>query len=212
MRIRFQVIGVRLKGMQKCIRAFFLKPKTFTLKPSSRGFSLIEMIVSVALFAIVMLISVTALLALVDANRKARTLQSVVNNLNVALDGMVRSLRMGYSYRCNGLDPIGNGPASCPEGAPLISFVDYTGEVIVYQWDAVEHRLQVSRNGGPYAYLTAPEVEITEMKFYVVGTTPGDASQPKVVMVMKGVANSNNVKTSTTFSIQSTAVQRILDL
>lgn len=178
----------------------------------SRGFTLVEMIVSVGLFAIVMMVAITALLALIDANRKARTLQSVVNNLNVALDGMVRSLRMGHSYRCGSTDPVTYGPNSCPEGATLMSFIGHSGDVVVYQWDSVAKRLEISRNGGAYAYLTAPEVEITEMKFYVVGTTPGDALQPKVVMVIKGVANAKTAKTQTTFSIQSTAVQRILDL
>ncbi len=93
-----------------------------------------------------------------------------------------------------------------------MSFINYKGEAVVYQWDSTAHRLQVSRNGSPYAYLTAPEVDISEMKFYVGGTTPGDTSQPKVVMVIKGIANAENAKTKTTFSIQSTAVQRVLDL
>src|SRR3989338_2524865 len=53
---------------------------------ASRGFTLVELIVSIGLFAIVMLISVGALLALTGANRKAQALQSVMNNLNVALD------------------------------------------------------------------------------------------------------------------------------
>lgn len=179
---------------------------------ASRGFTLVEMIVSVGLFAIVMIVSITALLALVDANRKARTLQSVVNNLNVALDGMVRSLRMGHTYRCGSTDPVTNGPSSCPDGDTLLSFITYDGSVVVYQWDSVAQRLQVSRDGGPFANLTAPEVEIIEMRFYVVGTTPGDEFQPKVVIVLKGVANASTAKTQTTFSIQSTAVQRSLDL
>lgn len=181
-------------------------------KDMSRGFTLIEMIVSVALFSIVMVVAITALLALIDANRKARALQSVVNNLNVALDGMVRSLRMGHTYRCGGTDPVNDGTNSCPSGGTLVSFIDYRGEVVVYRWDDVTHRLQVSRNGGPYLYLTAPEVDITEMQFYVSGTTLGDAYQPKVVMVIKGVADVNKTKTKTTFSIQSTAVQRVLDI
>ncbi len=168
------------------------------------------MMVSVALFATVMLVSVTALLSLIDANRKARTLQSVVNNLNVALDGMVRSLRMGTTYQCGGTDPIGGGPNSCPDGSSYMSFVAYDGLPIVYSWDG--SRILMSRNGSPYVYLTAPEVDITEMKFYVVGTTAGDTVQPKVVMVIRGIANGNNAKTRTTLSIQSTAVQRILDL
>lgn len=178
----------------------------------SPGFTLVEMIVSVALFSIVMVVAITALLALIDANRKARTLQSVVNNLNVALDGMVRSLRMGNMYRCGGTDPINDGPNSCPTGDTLMSFVNYEGEVVVYRWDNIARRLQVSKNGGPYSYLTAPEIDISEMQFYVTGTTQGDTYQPKVVMVIKGIANANNVKTKTTFSIQSTAVQRVLDI
>ena len=44
---------------------------------ANSGFTLVEMIVAVALFAVVMLISVAALLSLVDANRKAQALQSV---------------------------------------------------------------------------------------------------------------------------------------
>lgn len=170
------------------------------------------MIVSVALFSIVMVVAVTALLALVDANRKARTVQSVVNNLNVALDGMVRSLRMGNTYRCGGTDPVSDGPNSCPDGGTLVSFISYNGDVVIYQWDSAAHRLQVSKNGSPYSYITAPEVDITEMKFYIAGTTPGDTLQPKVVMTIEGVANADNVKTKTTFAIQSTAVQRVLDL
>ena len=67
----------------------------------SRGFSLIEMIVAVALFAVVMLVAVGALLALVDANRKARALESVMNNLNITLDSMVRAMRMGSAFNCN---------------------------------------------------------------------------------------------------------------
>ncbi len=203
----------RQQLVAKCKSAFrFRKIGAHQATGASRGFTLVEMIVSVALFSIVMLVSVTALLALIDANRKARTLQSVVNNLNVALDGMVRSLRMGSNYRCGGTDPITDGPASCPDGATVISFVDRVGDVVIYQWDSVAHRIQVSTDGGPYSYLTAPEVDITEMKFYVVGTTPSDFIQPKVVMVIKGTANAHNIKTRTTFSIQSTAVQRILDL
>jgi prepilin-type N-terminal cleavage/methylation domain-containing protein len=206
-----QGTGVRSNRIQKFLSAFFQKNKTTNLKPASRGFTLVEMIVAVALFAVVMLISVSTLLALIDANRKARTLQSVVNNLNVALDGMVRSLRMGHTYRCGGGNPA-EGDVSCPDGDDVLSFIDRDGVVVTYQWDSTWKRLQISRNGGAFAYLTAPEIEITELKMYVVGTTPGDALQPKVVMVIRGVANANNNKTKSNFSMQSTAVQRTLDI
>src|SRR3990167_630199 len=76
-----------------------LRTTNYELRTNA-GFTLVEMIVAVALFAIVMLVSVGALLSLTAANRKAQALQSVMNNLNVALDGMVRSIRMGSNYHC----------------------------------------------------------------------------------------------------------------
>lgn len=184
-----------------------------------RGFSLIELIVAVALFAIVMLVSVAALLALVDANRKAQALQSVMNNLNVALDGMVRSIRMGTSYHCGGI-PYGS-PSPCA-GGTTFAFESFDGNPAtdsdqwVYSFQEDENgigRIYKSESGGTgWLPITAPEVSIDEMAFYVVGTDPADNVQPKVVISIRGVAGADKVKTRSVFSIQATAVQRILDL
>ena len=191
-----------------------------------RGFTLVEMIVAVALFSIVMLVCVGALLSLVGANRKMHSLQSVMNNLNVTLDGMVRAIRMGTSYHCGGgsytvtqdcasasddptnhhlfaFEPYGNGPGGLPW---------------VYRFDPDSHRLERSVNGAPFIPITSPEIVIDSMQFYVAGTAQGcavspcDLMQPKVVIVIKGTAPVLNSKARTTFHIQVTATQRALDL
>jgi len=182
-----------------------------------RGFSLVEMIVAVALFAIIMLVAVGALLSLVDANRKARTLESVMNNLNISLDSMVRAMRMGSTYNCGAaLIPPGVG-ADCPVGDDLFSFAPYGSDVSqqnerhVYFFQ--DNRLYRSQDGGANSMpITAPEIEIEDVKFYTIGTQPGDIVQPKVVVVIKGTAGSDKLKTRTTFYIQATAVQRSLDI
>lgn len=188
-----------------------------------RGFSLIELIVSVALFATVMLVSVATLLALVDANRKAQALQSVMNNLNVALDSMVRSIRMGSTYHC-GSAPY-TSALSCPSGSTVFAFEPFGGDPDdatdqwVYEYDSVTKRLYKSEHGGLSRLpVTAPEVQIEEMVFYVIGTdrgctvSPCDAIQPKVVISIRGTAGTDKAKTTTDFAIQATAVQRLLDL
>jgi prepilin-type N-terminal cleavage/methylation domain-containing protein len=182
-----------------------------------KGFSLVEMIVAVALFAIIMLVAVGALLALVDANRKARTLESVMNNLNISLDSMVRAMRMGSTYNCNAtLIPSAAG-GDCETGENLFSFAPYGSDVSQqnerYVYSFQDGRLYRSQTGGSNAMaITAPEIEIEDLKFYTIGTEPGDIVQPKVVVVIKGTAGSDKLKTRTTFYIQATAVQRSLDI
>jgi prepilin-type N-terminal cleavage/methylation domain-containing protein len=223
--VRCQVSG---KRFQRFAFPYNLKPKTCNLP---RGFTLVEMIVAVGLFSIVMLIAVGALLALTGANRKAQALQSVMNNLNIALDGMVRSIRMGSEYHCgNGVFIPGGNNDCAITGGTSFSFKPFCNENCdplnhwIYKFDTdgsvcgqnvIKNRIcKSANNGNPNSYyaLTSPEVTIENMNFYVVGTTPGDTEQPKVVVTVQGTAGGTNAKTTTTFSIQATAVQRLLDL
>lgn len=65
------------------------------------GFTLIEMIVSLAVFAGVITISVGALLVLVATNEQLQGEQSVMTNLSFALDSMTREIRTGTDYYCD---------------------------------------------------------------------------------------------------------------
>ena len=65
-----------------------------------RAFSLIEIMVAVAIFSVVMLVAVGSLIALIDANRKAQAIKSVMNNLNFAVESMVRNARVGTDFHC----------------------------------------------------------------------------------------------------------------
>jgi prepilin-type N-terminal cleavage/methylation domain-containing protein len=177
------------------------------------GFTLVEMIVAVGLFAIVMVVCITALLSLVDANRKAQGLQSIMNNLNIAVDGMVRSVREGSNYRCGAQNPSNPDCAGSP-GTILYFKPHCTGSCSDWIYDFHDGRLWRSTNGlisGELA-VTAPEVTITSVNFYVIGATAGDTTQPKVMMVIKGSAGGTKATTRTTFHIQATAVQRVLDI
>jgi prepilin-type N-terminal cleavage/methylation domain-containing protein len=67
---------------------------------SQSGFSLVEMIVSIAVFAVVVTIAVGALLMLIASNEKLQEEQSVMTNLSFALDSMTREIRTGTEYYC----------------------------------------------------------------------------------------------------------------
>ena len=211
---------------------FDTKYKILNTKYSSSGFTLIEMIVSIALFSVVMVVAVGALLSLTGANKKAQALQSVMNNLNLSVDSMVRNIRMGRDYRCVGPSARLTGPgtktADCLSGEEEIRFTcnpdtpscAQTSIRWGYKFGGVDcpaGALCKSTDltaSTPWARITAPEVTVQDVKFYVVGTAPGnpgnDMVQPKVIMVIKGEAGTGKAKT--TFHIQATAVQRELDL
>ncbi len=65
------------------------------------GFTLIEMIVSLAIFSIIITMAIGALLALISNNQRLQGEQSVMTNLTFALDSMTREIRTGYNYVCD---------------------------------------------------------------------------------------------------------------
>ncbi len=200
-------------------------------RPASSGFTLVEMIVAVALFAIVMLVCVGSLLSLVAANRKVHALQSVMNNLNVTLDGMTRAIRMGATFDGSGGCTSGLNGKDCTGGGTVFSFQPYgtnpsmLNTAWIYKFDTTgstcgDHALCRSINGGgTYSRITSTDVTIESVLFYVVGSktgcdtaSPCTPIQPKVVIVIKGTAPVMNSSSKSTFHIQVTAVQRLLDL
>ncbi len=67
---------------------------------SSRGFTLVEMIVSLMIFSIVAVVALAALVKIIDANNKAQTIQAAVTSLSFSLDSMSRELRTGSNIHC----------------------------------------------------------------------------------------------------------------
>ncbi len=207
---------------------------------TNRGFTLIEVMVAVSLFSVVMVISIGALLSLVDANRKAQAMQSVINNLNIALDGMIRSIRMGTNYHC-GIGELYNPQDCVSTPSTQIAFESFDGDItnINDQWvywlaeDSSNNNVKriyrsKTNKTTPATPITAPEINISTFDVYVKGAEETlsdlseDTNQPMVVISVEGVAGSeitsgigvsgSKKKIETTFTIQATASQRLLDL
>lgn len=206
-----------------------LKTKNYQLKTTNlklktvAGFTLIEMLVSVALFSVVMLISVGSLIAMAEATRKAETIKSVLNNLNFALDSMSRVTRTGYSYHCT--DAPGNtygamGDPSNPQncgtyGSSYLALEASQGNPNSSA-DQVIFRLNNGRvegsddSGATFLPLTAPEVVIQSLRFYVTGAPTGDGLQPRAVVTLSGYIQVTPT-TQTALQLQTTLTQRLHD-
>jgi prepilin-type N-terminal cleavage/methylation domain-containing protein len=198
-----------------------------------RAFTLIEMMVAMSIFTIVMLIGIGALLSLVQTNKRAQAIHSVMSSLNAAVESMARSVRVGSVYHCEqNATPL---PSSAVFAAPLDCW--NTGGVLlavepsngdkgndndqtVYRLNGtkIERSLcsgvnQTCGNGtknGAWVALTSPEVTIDSFRMYVKGALSGDGIQPRVLITIKGTAKAPHGDTS--FLLQTTVVQRLIDL
>lgn len=166
-----------------------------SIKMKNKGFTLIEIMVASSIFIIVMVIAVGAIFSLVNANRKSQALASVVSNLNISLESMVRDIRTGSNYVVN--------PTS-------ISFTNQNGDSTTYNLTgtppnrALHKRVIGSTplNGD----ITAPEVNISSLSFTSIGIG-NDNIQPRVQMQIKGTAGVGNY--ASPFTIQTLITQRL---
>lgn len=170
----------------------------------NRGFTLIEMLMSVAVFTVVALIAAGALLAIADANRKAQAFKSVVNNVNFALESVARNLRTGSSYSSTGF-ARGNCLSGYTSG---ISFTSQEGVTVTYYLNGTQIVRTV--NGGKPIGVTAPEVTVNRFCFLIEGTDAGDDIQPHALMLVGGVMRAGT-KLESRFDIQTFITQRLLD-
>lgn len=166
-----------------------------------KGFTLIEIMVSVAIFAVVVMIAIGSIISILDANRKAQSLNVIMNNLNFSFESMIRDIRTGSNY----LVPTQND---------WITFKDKDGNYFGYYATGgvitKEYVGTPPTNPLPTGAITSSEVTIDAMTFKVLGNlNTGDQLPSMVLLHIKGHAGKN--KTQSNFNIQTLITQRVLD-
>lgn len=161
----------------------------------TKGFTLIEMMVSVAIFSIVMLVALGTILTVLDANRKAQTLSSVMGNLNLALESMTRTIKTGSSpsrlaSNCNS----------------ILQVTDADGFVTLYKKE--NNSITKKVDSASAVAITAPEVVVECFNATVTNNTPNN--QPLTVLQVKGYAQiTPRIKSN--FVVQTSVSQRDLN-
>ncbi len=176
-------------------------------RTQTRGFTLIEMIVSIGLFSLVMLVVTAAYLAIIALDKEARTTNEVVANLSFTVESMARNIRTGTHYSCAG---AGNG--SCSQ----FSFLNSEGQSITYLLKTDGTVAQCSSGtctpASPDAIsLTDPRITIQSLTFLVRGVGTGDALEPQATINIHGTLIGNRGHT-VDFAVQTGATQRFLEL
>ncbi len=202
-------------------------------KVEKRGFTLIELLVAIGLFSTVMAMSAGIILSIVGGNKKAQQINAVTNNLNFALESLVRDLKTGYDYYCTdtlnqvkvrGIDATGRG---CVAGAhdtiQFVSTITGNERVVSYRYvpDATQGGYLAKRfcsilnnavqDCSAYTRVTSPDIDLREVAFYVKAPKDGDDDQPGVLIVIRGTSRLER-NAATDFHIQTYVSQRLLNI
>lgn len=172
------------------------------------GFTLLEMIVSIGLFAVVITISVGAMLAIGKAQAKATNIQIIQDNLRFSLEAMTKEMRTGTDFvPANGSAPsyqaIQFTHARPQGGTDTLSYC-FANSAIVRRDNVVA---QCANQG---LAVTDSSVIIDQLTFYVIGASSGPSDgQPRITISLR--AHSADPALATSFTLQTTITPRERD-
>ena len=200
------------------------------------------MIVSLALFSVVVTVAIGALLVLVQSNDDLQGEQNVMTNLSFALDSMTREIRTGTRYYCtssvsnsgifnngNSLEALSDQTQDCANGLPTghryrgVAFLEagesITGSSasrILYYYDENEGQLFRRVGNNPAQSIVSSGISIEEAQFFVTGSASvddtNDVFQPTVTIQIQAIDLNDTSTNPPVYYLQTTVTQRTLDI
>ena len=168
------------------------------MKTTHGGYTLIELVVAVGVFALIMTLASGAYLVMVGVNRQAQSTATGINNLSFALESLTRNVRTGTGYQLI--------------NANSFSFTNQNGTVLTYSLGSQPGPSgtvgTITLNG---VSLTDPLVDIRSLTFYTSGTASSDTYQPYVTITLSGTVSTGPGKTQS-FSVETSAAMRGSDI
>lgn len=152
------------------------------------GWTLLEMMVAMGLFAFVITIVFSTFVLAITSQRRIMALRNIEDNARFALESMAREIRTGKNFSNTNSQ---------------ISFMNAKGESVIYRFN--NKVIEKSSNGGlDYLPVTSPEVSVDYLNFYLMGEGAGDNQQPRITITIGATSQvgnqSANIKIQTTIS------------
>ena len=164
-----------------------------------QGFTLIEMIVSMGIFAVVITMAMSAFLNISNIQNKAMAVRAVNDNLNFAIEAMMREIRTGNDYSSDGVSFSFVGSNDCLTKFALQNN-RITKEVISGSGCTVTIPLD----------MTSGELTISTLIFILDGENVADGQQPRVTVIVTGSSGIKE-RARSELKLQTTVTQRQID-
>jgi hypothetical protein len=158
---------------------------------------------------VVMVVSMGSILIMLNSNRKSQAERTVIDNLSYTMDDMVRTVRFGTVYHCGSSGTLSN-PQDCLSGNISLTVLNSSGVQTTY---TVQNGAIVRTDNTGTFTLTSSDTIIQSLTFYVSGSTAyPNLLQPRVIMVVRGLAGVSGNNSQSPFSLETMVSQRKLDL
>lgn len=187
----------------------------------NRGMTLIEILISLGIFAVLILVGTATFLSIYKANQKTDELRILSDNLGFAVEDMVYNIRVGSNYHCGNSGDIGE-PQDCKPsssaGSDFLAFEPLDGDTetnndqIIYGLADISGRgeLQKSTNGGSTFFpVSSPNIDVKDFKIYVRGSSLFDDEIAQVIISLNGTMATDAKNLQTEVNIQTIATQKI---
>ena len=176
-------IGGEVFGNFLIMNLFFKKIK------SAKGVSLLELIVAIALFAVLMLSATAIFKMVIDGQRNAISAQNVQENMRYIMEKISKEIRMAQigNQEC-GTAAINKVFNTANDGSEIY-FKNQNGDCVTYYLENKRIKTMVGVN-GVNDFVTPAKIEVNNLKFYVVDDLIGVSAslQPYVVMTINAKA------------------------
>ncbi|HMO78906.1 MAG TPA: type II secretion system protein [Candidatus Paceibacterota bacterium] len=167
-------------------------------KNTQKGFTLIEMLVSVALFVIVIMVAIGSIITTIDVNRKSQSLTSVMTDLNFALESITRTIKTSESIE------------SCVSNC---EFIDQRGRKVKYLLTGSAIQQCVFESTLVCFDITSKQTEINNFNITMTPTeagTPSNYQHPIFTINISGTAKVGP-KIASDYQIQTSVSPRKLN-
>lgn len=187
---------------------------------SKKGFTLVEMLIVLAIFSVVTVVIVDIFMMASKAQRRTLAVQKIQSDAQYSLEAMAREIRMDmidYDY-------YGGTITAAP--SPILALRDQDDNQIIFKKDsdncppAGTSCLIVSIDGGTtWESITSQGINVLDLKFYIspdvdpfvmnTGYTYDANMQPRVTIVLTTKGFLGRPEEQQTVSLQTTVSNRI---
>lgn len=172
----------------------------------TKGFTLVEILVSVSLYSFVALVAIASLVSSTQLNNKLKVTRNLYDNMYFTIEELSRELKQGSNYQQTSTSEIILTPYQ-------------TGSVSFYRhrYILVGGVIKMQRDNGSGTFvdisqLTSDSIRVNTLKFEIIGGgsyASGDRQQPSVKILISGTTKESPISN---FNLESIITQRDTDI